>query len=119
MTQQKTKRPTRIKFADAKLLEAYFKLKAGRAEELKLYQSIEGAIKEIEADPLSGIKIPRQVWPKKYIREYNIRNLWKHNLSDAWRLIYTLEGTEVEIVAIILEWFPHKEYEKHFKYKVG
>ena len=39
-------------------------------------------------------------------------------LSKGWRLIYSLTSeNEVEIVAIILEWFVrHKDYERRFGY---
>jgi hypothetical protein len=46
-----------------------------------------------------------------------VNNLWKCNLSGAWRMIYTLKGTEVEIFAIVLDIFSHKKYEKKFNYK--
>ncbi|MCW6158831.1 MAG: hypothetical protein LVQ63_05065 [Thermoplasmatales archaeon] len=48
--------------------------------------------------------------------KYEIDNLWKYNLPNAWRLVYSVAGSEVEIIAILLEWFPHKEYERRFNY---
>ena len=54
--------------------------------------------------------------PRKYVQEYSITNLWKYDLPDAWRLIYTIGSDELKIVNIILEWFDHKEYEKRFHY---
>ncbi len=40
-------------------------------------------------------------------------------MPNGWRLIYTLRGDTVQIVAVILEWFTaHKEYAKRFGYKV-
>ena len=119
MAQTKPQRPTRVKFSDAKLLEAYAKLKFGRTEDKNLSKSIEDAMKELLANPLSGVRIPNQVWPKKYVIYYGINNLWKYNLAGGWRLVYTIIGSEVEILAVLLEWFPHKEYEKRFKYNVG
>ena len=50
------------------------------------------------------------------MRKYKVTNLWKYDLPNAWRLIYTVDTDEVMIVAIILEWFDHKDYEKRFKY---
>ena len=50
------------------------------------------------------------------MKKYSIDNLWKYNLPGAWRLVYSIAGNEVKIIAILLEWFPHKEYEKRFKY---
>jgi len=46
-----------------------------------------------------------------------MHNLWKANLSGAWRLIYTIRGSEVEIIALILDIIAHKDYDKKFGYK--
>ncbi len=62
------------------------------------------------------IKIPKKLWPAEYIKSYNITNLWKYNLPNAWRLIYTIKEDEVMILNVILEWFDHKGYEKRFGY---
>jgi len=45
-----------------------------------------------------------------------VNNLWKYDLPNGWRIIFFLEADEIKIVAIILEWFSHKDYEKRFKY---
>ena len=67
-----------------------------------------------------GVKIPRNVWPRFYVQKYGIDNLRKYDLPDGWRLIYTLKGDTVRIVAVIIEWFSsHKEYAKRFGYNVG
>jgi len=51
------------------------------------------------------------------IKKYRIRNLWKYDLPDGWRLLYSITTpTKVEILSIIIEWFNHKEYERKFKY---
>jgi hypothetical protein len=50
------------------------------------------------------------------VSKYEINNLWKYNLPNAWGLVYSVVGSEVEIIAILLEWFPQKEYEKKFNY---
>ncbi len=70
----------------------------------------------MKKNPASGTKIPKKVWPKIYQKEYGITNLWKYDLPNAWRLIYTIKEDEVMILGVILEWFDHKEYEKRFKY---
>ena len=54
--------------------------------------------------------------PRIYMQKYGIEDLWKYNLPNAWRLVYSVAGSEVEIIAILLEWFPHKEYERKFNY---
>ncbi len=46
-----------------------------------------------------------------------MNNLWKYDLPDGWRIIYTITTpNKIEILAIILEWSDHKGYEKRFGY---
>ena len=55
--------------------------------------------------------------PKEYFRKYGkLDNLWKYNLPNAWRLIYTIKTEEVVVLSVILEWMDHKNYERRFKY---
>ena len=82
----------------------------------KPYSFIKRAIKDLGEDSNSGTKIPKKLWPKDYIQDYQVTNLWKYDLPNAWRLIYTIEVGEIKIVNIILEWFNHKDYEKKFRY---
>jgi hypothetical protein len=51
------------------------------------------------------------------VTKYRIKNLWKYDLPNGWRLLYTITAdNEVEIISAILEWFDHKNYERKFKY---
>jgi len=109
-----------VAFADESLKVAFDKLKTGRFEDRKTYELLDRAIDDLKKDPLIGIKIPMNVWPKYYVRKYGIDNLRKYDLPNGWRLIYTLKGDSVQIVAVVLEWFAsHKEYAKCFGYKVS
>ncbi len=111
-------RVKKVKFVDTELYTAFLELTHGRSEEKELAGEIEQAVAVLKINPLTGIRIPKQLWPAAYIRKYGITNLRKCDLKRGWRLIYTLEGNELEIVSIILEWFGHKNYEKRFGYKV-
>ncbi len=81
-----------------------------------LYKFLDRATDDLKADPKCGIEVPKRLIPKVYIQKYGINNLWKYNLPNAWRLVYSITGNEVEIIAILLEWFDHKNYERRFKY---
>lgn len=81
-----------------------------------LYKFLDRATDDIKADPRCGTEISKRLIPKTYRQRYRINNLWKYNLPNAWRLVYSITGNEVEIIAILLEWFPHKEYERRFRY---
>lgn len=106
-------RPVSVVFADEKLKEAYYTVKDS---DPTLFKFLDRATDDIKANPKCGISIPKYLIPKIYIKKYGINNLWKYNLPNAWRLVYSITGNDVEIIAILLEWFPHKEYERKFKY---
>ena len=82
-----------------------------------LFNAIQNKIELLKANPQYGIHIQKNKIPKKYLKEYDTNNLWKVNLSGAWRMIYTIRGNEVEIISLILDIMNHRDYEKVFKYK--
>ncbi|MCX6777516.1 MAG: hypothetical protein NT157_01385 [Candidatus Micrarchaeota archaeon] len=114
----KVARIKRVAFADESVLKAFRQLKSGRFEERRLAEYIEEAIGELKANPFAGIPIQRRLWPPEYVRKFGIDNLRKYDLPDGWRLTYTLQGNEIEIISIILEWLSHKQYERRFGYRV-
>jgi len=81
-----------------------------------LLRAINQKIELLKKDPEYGIHIARNKIPLEYVKKYDVTNIWKINLSGAWRMIYTLHGNEVEIIAFILEIVDHKEYDKRFGY---
>jgi Txe/YoeB family toxin of Txe-Axe toxin-antitoxin module len=91
-------------------------LQSGRFEERELASWIQKAMDALKKDPFIGATITRRLWPKVYIARFAITNLRKYDLPNGWRLVYTLRGNEIEIISVILEWFPHKQYERRFKY---
>lgn len=105
-----------VSFISKKIKDEYYSLKDNKYEDKQLYEFITRAIGDLKQNLMCGIKVPKKLWPKSYIQNYQITNLWKYDLPNAWRLIYTIESDEVRIVNIILEWFDHKNYEKRFKY---
>jgi Txe/YoeB family toxin of Txe-Axe toxin-antitoxin module len=105
-----------VVFADSKVKESFEKLKDSKTEEQKLYTQLNRAFDDISEDAFCGIQIPKKLIPKKYLKKYGIDNLWKYNLPGAWRLLYSVARDEIIVIAIVLEWLPHKEYEKRFGY---
>ena len=106
----------KVGFITHKLKEQFDSLKKGKFENKELYKFIDRALDDLKENPTCGTKIQKKVWPKEYKKKYSITNLWKYDLPSAWRIIYTIESDEVTVMSIILEWFPHKEYEKRFNY---
>ena len=104
---------SKIQFANEKVKKAFDKLKKG---DKKLFELIFRAFEDIEENVFCGVQIPKRLIPKEYIKKYGVRNLWKYNLPGAWRLVYSIEGKDLRILSIILEWMDHKTYERRFKY---
>lgn len=109
-------RPSEVQFADEKVRKAFEELKKSTTEDKQLYEWISRALADIQKNAFCGIQIPKNLIPKEYTKKYDVRNLWKYNLPNAWRLLYSIEGRDVKIISIILEWLDHKKYERRFKY---
>tara|TARA_Y100000310_G_C20043351_1_gene517191 strand:- start:83 stop:457 length:375 start_codon:yes stop_codon:yes gene_type:complete len=84
---------------------------------MQLLKSIERAKNSLRIDPQFGIHIPRIVISKAVVSRYGTDRLWKIDLVGYWRLIYTITGDEVKIIAFVLEFMNHKKYDKIFGYR--
>mgnify|MGYP001590505572 CR=1 FL=1 len=74
-------------------------------------------VKEIlKKNPQYGDPIPKLLIPRS-MAQIGIQNLYRVELSNYWRMMYTLEGNKVEIFVIVLTITDHKEYNKLFGYK--
>jgi len=62
--------------------------------------------------------IAKNLIPKEYIQKYDIKNLFRVELPNYWRMMYTLTKgeTEIEIIAFVLDVVDHKLYNKKFGY---
>lgn len=106
-------KPSEVVFADDKIEKEFDNL--DNSNEIKIY--IKRAIRDIQLNAYCGIQIPKKLFPREYVQKYGINNLWKYDLPDGWRLVYSvMTPTKVEILAVILEWFDHKEYARKFHY---
>lgn len=101
-----------VTFASKKLETAFDALQKTDYADKELHRAIERIIQKLKKNPEHGTKIAKELWPKTYA----VTNLWKVNLPNGWRIIYTIKSDDVQIVSIILEWFDHKAYEKRFHY---
>jgi len=109
-------KPVYVTFGEKKTEQNLELLKEGKFQDRQLYQFVDRAIRDMKTNPACGIKIPKRLWPSIYVIEYGITNLWKYDMPNGWRLIYTIKEDEVMILKVILEWFNHKEYEMRFGY---
>lgn len=51
------------------------------------------------------------------LRRDGITNLYRAELSNFWRMLYTLQGNRIEIFVFILTIMDHPSYDKLFGYK--
>jgi len=104
---------SRVIFADKELRESFEGLKLN---DERLYKEIEEALKIIKQNAFFGRNVKKRLIPKKLIQKYEIDNLWIYNLRKDWRLLYTITNNEIEVLAIVLDWMNHKDYERLFKF---
>jgi mRNA-degrading endonuclease RelE of RelBE toxin-antitoxin system len=79
----------------------------------KLYKSMSKAIERLKENRLLGQKIHVDRISKKYAVLYGTQHFWRIKLNSEWRLIYTIKGSHIEVLAVILDWFTdHKKYQK-------
>ena len=104
---------SKVIFADEELRKTFENLKS---EDERLYKEIEEALKTIKQNAFFGRNVKKKLIPKELIQKYGIDNLWIYNLRKDWRLLYTITNNEVEVLAIVLDWMNHKDYERLFKF---
>jgi len=100
---------------DAK--DAYLELKKRDDKEAKTILKSFDRIKEILKDnPQYGDPIKKELIPAK-LKKLGIQNLYRTELSNYWRLLYTIEGNKIEILLFVLNIMDHDNYNKLFGYK--
>lgn len=95
--------------------------KAKKAKKIPTYSqllsSINTALRNIKADHYYGDLIPRKYISKGVVQRYGTDKIFRVELVGYWRLLYTLIGDEIRIIAFILEFMDHSRYDKIFGYK--
>lgn len=102
----------KVIFADKGLEEAFNSL----PENEPLKKSIRRAIENLKENAFCGERIRKELIPAPYMQKYKIDNLLWYPLPNGWRLVYSVIRDEIELLAAILEWFDHKDYERRFSY---
>jgi hypothetical protein len=107
------KRADSIVFADDNIEKAFNSL----SEDDWLKRALRKAIEDLKENIFAGENIPKRLIPKEYVKKYQVDNLWWFPLPNAWRLIYSvITPNNGEILAVIVEYFDHKNYERRFGY---
>ena len=106
-------KPSKVVFINNRLEDNFNSL----SNEDPIKKAIIRAIKNLRENAFVGLQIPKRLFPKEYIKKYYINNLWKYDLPNGWRLLYTItRENEIQLISAILEWFDHKAYNRLFKY---
>ena len=104
----------KITFCDEKLKEAF---EESEQKEKELYEQLQKAFEEISKNVFCGRNVKKELIPKELMKKYGINNLWIYNLREGWRLLYSITTPDkIEIIAIMLDWMNHKDYERLFKF---
>jgi len=89
----------------------------GNGASQSLLKKTDKAIAKLKTNYRAGKHVPKDRIPPFYVINYGVENLWKLNIDPNYRLIYTIRGTDVEVMSVILEYLDHKAYSKRFGYK--
>ena len=85
-----------------------------------IYNSFLKKIELIKSNPLYGDNIPKKQIPTEYIINYKINNLFRLEISNYWRCLYSLvdeKENKIKIIAFVIDLIDHKKYNCKFKYK--
>lgn len=85
----------------------------GDSEEAQLLKSIKQKVELVKENPAYGDSIPKNLIP----RNLDVSNLFHIGLTGYWRMLYSLEGNQIEVVAFVLYIVDHPTYDKLFGYK--
>lgn len=97
--------------------ESYLHLKKKTDKDARTLLNSFSRIKEILKDnPQYGDPIPKQLIPKS-LQKIGVKNLYRVELSNYWRMLYTLEGSRIEVFVFVLNIVDHKNYNRLFGYK--
>lgn len=84
-----------------------------------LKAQLDNAMDLLKKNPSTGNRIKTRMWPAKYVKKYNINNLYRYSLGSGWRMIYTIIGQQDRLDCVILGVMDHRSYDKMFGYKTS
>ncbi|MEK6868433.1 MAG: hypothetical protein AABX98_06435 [Nanoarchaeota archaeon] len=87
------------------------------SKEITLLDAINRIFSLIATNPFYGENAKKHLIPREYRLKYDVGNLFIADLPDYWRMIYTLESDEIEIIAFILDIVDHDKYNKIFGFR--
>ncbi|MEA3329915.1 MAG: hypothetical protein U9Q06_04180 [Nanoarchaeota archaeon] len=109
-------KPHKVKFIDESLENSFNNL----SDKDPIKKGLIKAIRDIKEDFGAGRLITKDTHNKNNIKKildkHKVDNIRVYNLPSAWRLLYSITRKEdIKIIAVILDWMSHKDYEKLLK----
>ena len=106
-------KPEKVIFFNEDLENSFNEL----SENDSLKKAMKRAIVNLQENAFAGRNVKKKLIPRQLKEKYSITNLWIYNLPDSWRLLYSITSSgDVEIIAAILDWMNHKDYERLFNF---
>ena len=87
------------------------------SEEMQLLRSIKQKVEFVKANPFYGDNMAKVLIPQEYIVKHQAKNLWRAELTNYWRMLYTIKGDQVEVICFVLDILDHKRYDKKCGYR--
>ncbi len=104
-------------FLKGQAKEIYFELRTKKDKQSQIIlRSLKRTKQILRQNPQYGQPLSKKLIPKELLK-LNITNLYRIELPNFWRIIYTIEGNRIEILLFIIKIVNHKEYNKLFGYK--
>ena len=105
---------TEVTFVNKELKQTYESLEDNDQVKKAITKAIDDLKKSRKVGKKFPDKILRNKKAKEFVKKHNLKNIWHYNLTSSWRLLYTVAGDDIEILAIILNWLDHKDYDRLF-----
>ena len=105
---------------EAEYVYTYLNEQAAKSKtEHIILNAIHKKVELIKSNIHYGNPIAKRLIPEEYKIKYGVTNLFRVELPNFWRMLYTLTDgeTEIEIIAFILDVIDHKDYNKKFGYR--
>lgn len=87
--------------------------------ERMILKAINKKVELIKVNLHYGDPIAKNLIPREYVEKYEITNLFRVELPNYWRMLYTLTDneTKIEIIAFVLDILDHPTYNEKFGYR--
>ena len=106
-------KPDKVVFVDSELEDSFNEM----SDKDPIKKGIIRAINSIQENFSCGRNVKKELIPKRLVEKHSLTNLWIYDLPNGWRLLYSISsGGEIEIIAAVLDWMDHKDYERLFEF---